>query len=145
MSSQEHQALIRRVFDAYNQNDVPALQRLYSPDFVCYVGGIDQPMLGLAANLEADAQMRASFSDVRWDIVDMFGEGDRVAVRRTWRMTHTGPFAGQAPTGQTLSGTAIEIYRIEDGKVAEQWTESDNLRFMQQLGALPFPEREPGL
>jgi steroid delta-isomerase-like uncharacterized protein len=145
MSSQELKSLIHRVFDAYNQNNVEALRHLYSPDFVCHVGGADQPMIGLAANLEADAEMRTAFSDVRWDIVDLFGEGDRVAVRRTWRMTHTGPFAGQAPTGQTLSGTAIEIYRIEGGQVAEQWTEADNLSFMQQLGALPFPEREPGL
>ena len=145
MSTQENHNLIQRVFDAYNRGDVPALQNLYSSDIVCHVGGMAEPVSGLAANLEADAYMRQAFSDVYWEITDSFGEGDRVAVRRSWRMTHTGPFAGQPASGRTVSGTAIDIYRVQEGRVAEQWTESDNLSFMRQLGALPAAEREPGL
>ena len=35
--------------------------------------------------------------------------------------------------------TAMEIYRIAEGKIAEQWVIIDALGMMQQLGAIPAP------
>jgi predicted ester cyclase len=33
--------------------------------------------------------------------------------------------------------TSSDIYRIADGKIAEQWAELDALGLMQQLGGIP--------
>jgi hypothetical protein len=33
--------------------------------------------------------------------------------------------------------TAIEIFRLVEGKIAEQWVEADYLGLMQQLGVIP--------
>ena len=33
----------------------------------------------------------------------------------------------------------IHIYRLEDGKIAEQWSEIDLLGLLVQLGAIPGP------
>jgi steroid delta-isomerase-like uncharacterized protein len=145
MTTEDSQAIIRRYFEAYNQNDVESFHEIFSPDFVCHFGAAPEPMVGLAANLEEDAHFRTAFTDIRWNIDDIFGQGDKVVVRRTWDMTHTGPFQGLPGSGRVLTGTAIDIYRLSAGKVVEQWTESDNLSFMQQLGAMPEAEREPGL
>lgn len=53
-------------------------------------------------------------------IEDTVAEGDRVAVRVTWRGTHTGTFAGMAPTGRTFRTTGIGLFRIQDGRVSER-------------------------
>jgi predicted ester cyclase len=145
MPSPDNEALVRRFFDAYNQMDDSAFLEIFDPGYVCHVGGMPEPMVGLDANLAAEASSRTAFSDGHWTIDDLVAAGDKVVVRRAWRLNHTGPFQGLPPTGRTLTGTAIDIFRVEDGKITEQWTESDNLSFMQQLGALPAVEREPGL
>jgi predicted ester cyclase len=35
--------------------------------------------------------------------------------------------------------TATVIYRIDNGKIAEKWSDKDVLGFLQQLGVLPTP------
>ena len=41
------------------------------------------------------------------------------------------------PTGRPIAMTGIEIFRIEDGKIAELWAEANLLGLMQHLGAVP--------
>ena len=145
MSTEQSRALVRGYFEAYNQGDLAALQELLSPDFVCWTGGAAEPIRGLELNLQMEAYHRSAFSDIRVSVLDLVADGDRVAVRRSWHFKHSGPFEGVAPTGKEIDGTAQEIFRIEAGQIAEIWTESDNLSFMQQLGAGPTANREPGL
>jgi steroid delta-isomerase-like uncharacterized protein len=144
MTIESNEALVRRFFDAYNRGQPEGYAALFSPDFVCHMGATEN-LAGLAANLEAEAYFRTAFSDAHWGIEDLVAADEKVVVRRTWRMTHTGPFQGLPPSGRTVSGTGIDIFLIRDGKLAELWSESDTLSFMQQLGALPAAEREPGL
>jgi predicted ester cyclase len=62
-----------------------------------------------------------------------------VAVRGTIRGTHEGEWMGLAPTHKTVTFAIMRIYRIADGKIAEQWTVWDEMSLMQQLGAIPAP------
>ncbi len=144
MSPEANAAVVRRFFAAYNQNQTEVYAEVCSPDYICHMGAT-HTAVGLAANLESEAGFRAAFSNAQWAIVDLVAAGDKVVVRRTWQMTHTGPFQGLPPSGRTLSGSAIDIHQLRAGRLVETWTESDNLSFMQQLGAVPEGEREPGL
>ena len=51
--------------------------------------------------------------------------------------TNTGDFNGIPATGNNVVWTEIHIYRLEDGKIAEMWSEIDLLGLLTQLGALP--------
>ena len=44
------------------------------------------------------------------------------------------------PRDQRVTESGILIYRIEDGKVKELWSEMSDLQVMQQLGAFPVPK-----
>jgi predicted ester cyclase len=44
---------------------------------------------------------------------------------------------GIAPTGKHVTVTAITIFRVEEGKIAELWNNVDALGLLQQLGAIP--------
>ena len=46
-------------------------------------------------------------------------------------------FAGTAPTGRQVSNEGIGIYRVEDGKIVESWSQVDRLGVLQQIGAVP--------
>ncbi len=43
------------------------------------------------------------------------------------------------PRDQRVTESGILIYRVEDGKVKELWSEMGDLQVMQQLGAFPVP------
>ena len=64
-------------------------------------------------------------------------DGDRVVVRGTDRGTHRGEFMGFPASGREVTTTWIEIFRMENGKAAEGWLESDSARLRNQLVAEP--------
>jgi steroid delta-isomerase-like uncharacterized protein len=81
--------------------------------------------------------MRAAFPDTRMTIEDEIAEGDKVVIRWTIRGTHKGEYMGIAPTGKEVTVTGISVYRIERGKIVEDWSNNDMLGMLQQLGAIP--------
>jgi predicted ester cyclase len=79
----------------------------------------------------------AALPDFRLDIEDLFGVGDRAAVRLQMTGTHTGqPLLARPATGKRLSAEALFIYRVQDGRVAEAWQMVDGLAFFRLAGLL---------
>jgi steroid delta-isomerase-like uncharacterized protein len=81
--------------------------------------------------------MASGLSGVQFDVEDVIGEGDRVAVRLTARGTHKGDFMGIPAAGKSYEIAEIHIFRLEDGLIAEHWHVADMLGMMKQLGAMP--------
>lgn len=78
-------------------------------------------------------------NDMRYTIDDLFGAGDRVAVRWTASGTNTGSLMGLPATDKAVAVSAVYIFRVEGGKLAEAWGDFDALGMQQQLGLLPAP------
>ncbi|WP_332899216.1 ester cyclase [Haladaptatus sp. CMSO5] len=76
------------------------------------------------------------FSDVHFDIHDMLAEDDRVLVRFDVVGTHDGMFMGVEPTGKPVRISTFGLYRFDDGKLVERWSESDLVSFLSQVGAI---------
>ena len=79
----------------------------------------------------------AGFPDVHATVEELLADGDRVIERTSASATHTGEFNGIPATGNKVAWTEIHIYRLEDGKIAEMWSEIDLLALLAQIGALP--------
>ncbi len=60
-------------------------------------------------------------------------EDDRVVTRYVSTGTHKGPYLGLQSTGSRIEIDEISIYRIADGKVAEQWCLVDDRTLLRQL------------
>ena len=75
-----------------------------------------------------------------WEIHDVFSSGDRVCVRWTGTGTHSGDVMGIPPTGAHVEVEALTVLRIENGRIAENWTVWDTLAFLRQIGVVPSPE-----
>jgi len=65
----------------------------------------------------------------------MVADGDLVAARWTAGGTNTGPWGGVAPTGRSCTFSGVNIFRFENGKVAEIWNHRDDLGLQVELGA----------
>ncbi|MFO6419792.1 ester cyclase [Hylemonella sp. W303a] len=125
----DHQAVIRQLYEeGFNQGRLESLDPLCAPDFLASPGDKD-----LASFVQGVAALRVGFPDVRFEIEDCFGEGDRVAVRWRFDATHAGPFQGHAATGRRVTQTANVIYQFKDGKIWRAWIQVDRLGLLQQL------------
>ena len=137
MSPESNKLLAQRVWEeVWHQGQLSRIDDLFTTDFVRHDPG-GRELHGTEQNRQFIGSLRAAFPDVHYTVEDQIAEGDKVVVRYRFRGTHLGTFQGMLPTGKQVTYTGILIYRIVDGKIAEQWTEFDLLGFLQQLGVLP--------
>lgn len=95
----------------------------FTDDFVAHGTGPEPaPLSGLQRLTKA---WRRAFPDWRDEILDLIAERDMVTLRIRASGTHLGSLAGIPATGERVEWGMIEIVRVHDGKVAEQWGYSD--------------------
>lgn len=130
----DNKALVRRIYDDFiNTGRVEHLDEVVSPDFVG-AGGQRGPA-AFAAPISA---LRAAFPDIQYTTDAIVAEGDRVAVRWTWRGTFSSAFRAYAPTGKPMTNTGMAIFQIAGGKVVHSWLETDRLGFLIGAGVIPY-------
>ena len=134
MSIEENKALIRHIYELCNRKELDAYFQLIDSAYIAHFSMGDFP---LEQAKQFETMYFAAFPDAIATIEDMVAEGDKVAIRVTWRGTHKSEFMGIAPTGNKIETTNTPIFRIADGKLAENWATIDELRLMQQLGVIP--------
>ncbi|TMG10871.1 MAG: ester cyclase [Chloroflexi bacterium] len=139
MTVEQNKALVRSFNkEAFADGDLSATERYLAPDFLNHVSG----QRGREHMQRIIQYVRAAFPDGRQQVDQEIAEGDLVAQLITSTGTQTGevlhmPWGPIAPTGKHVSWQSVRIYRIVDGKIAEHWAVRDDIRMLQQLGALP--------
>jgi steroid delta-isomerase-like uncharacterized protein len=135
MSATNNKLLADRVWEeVWHQGDLERIEELFAPDFVRHDPG--REIHGPEENRRFMKGFRAAFPDLHFTVLDQIADGDKVAVRYRFQATHLGDFQGMLPTGKQVGYSGILIYRVANGKIAEQWTEFDLLGFLKQLGVL---------
>ena len=138
--SEENKVIARGFFEAWTEGNLDALDELLAPDSVDHDPYNPHGQDGLEGGKKTIAMYREAFPDTSFEIEDQLAEGDKVVTRWTATGTHEGELMGMQPTGKKATITGITIDRIEDGKIAEGWTNWDTLAMMQSIGAIPEQE-----
>jgi predicted ester cyclase len=125
-------ALVERVV---NGRDDAALDEVLSDDFVAHDAGPGMPP-GKAGMLALLRAWRRAFPDWVDTIVDVVAQHDLVVIRVHATGTHLGPIAGIAPTGAAVEWDIIEIVRVRDGRICEQWGQSNFAGVLDRLRTL---------
>ena len=137
MDTEAYKQLADRVWDeVWHDGDLSRLDALFTPDFVRHDPG-GRALHGVEQNRQFVSGLRAAFPDLRFTTDDQIAAGDKVVVRYHFEGTNLGNFQGMPPTQKRVTYTGVLIYRIAEGKIAEQWTEFDLLSMLQQLGVVP--------
>lgn len=135
---QTHIGVIQSLFErVLNRGEVDLLPTLIAPDIAIHPG----EERGFSAYQSVIARVRSSFSGCHFSLEDIIASGDRVAARWTMQAIHSGPLAGVAATGKHVVQHANVIFRFEDDKIAEVWTQMDQMGMLRQLGIDPIPGR----
>lgn len=133
MSTDAAKDLVRRfIQDVFVDGRTDAVDAMVTSDFQSH------PMPGSGPDvLQGAIERTRGLTGVSMRIEDLFGEGDRVAVRITSSATQSGEFMGMPPTGKSYTIEELHLFRVADGRIAEHWHQMDAMGMMKQLGATP--------
>jgi ketosteroid isomerase-like protein len=120
------------------------------PDFVNREAPGEPPTAGgrgVAAGKATYEWLHGTYEGLRWEVHDVVGSGDVVAMHTTMRGRQKAPFATYHPdgrpdqvfasNGREFATTQTHWYRIADGRIIEHWANRDDLGQAQQLGWVP--------
>jgi len=120
---------------------VDLIDSVHTPDFVAHGARRDSD---LEDDRRAVLGWRSFAPDGVMSVDGILAEGDLVAVRWSGRGTNTGSGNGLPATGRTFDVRGMTFFRIEDGRIREEWTVFDDLGLLRQLGLLPEPQAGSG-
>jgi predicted ester cyclase len=140
MSVEQNKEVIRRFYaEVMGGTNVDLVDELVVEDFVDHGETLFGSPRGRETLKEAIVGGHSIFPDMHVTLDDMIASGDYVGVRGTMRCTQQGDFLGIAATGNELQWKGIAMFRLENGKIAERWFNSDSLSVCTQLGLVQAP------
>jgi serine phosphatase RsbU (regulator of sigma subunit)/ketosteroid isomerase-like protein len=126
-AEEKNKALVRRLFKVQEdlqsgKAELNALDELLAPDFVSHYKRLPGQQPDREGYKRVLSELRATRSKVSYLIEDQVAGEDKVVTRFIVQTTDDqGELMGGAPTGREVTGKAILIYRIQGGKIAEEW------------------------
>jgi predicted ester cyclase len=134
-STEANKALVRRAI-AYNHGVAEVGHALFAPTFVAHMPG--QPPMDRHGLDRFIRHVTDGLSDFRYEIHDQLAQDDLVFNRITARGVHTAELLGVPATGRPIEMRIINLFKVTDGRVVEQWAEPDLFGLLQQIGAIPL-------
>ena len=123
-------ALLDRYVAAVNAHDTSTFGDIHTENYIQHSGRSPN---GLAAQVENFRSIFARMPDVQARVEDRIIQCDKIVARMTFSATHTQPMQGIAPTGRRFTLRTIDIWRVENGKLAEHWDMVDYAGLQKQL------------
>lgn len=121
----------RVLLEKMGRGDFSKLDEIYGPGFVAHSGG---KRFTLDEDNESGKAIRAAAPDLEVFVDHLIGEGDLVTVHWRARGTNTVAAAGMPGNGKKLDVEGMTIFRFERGRIVEEWSLTDRLAMMRQLG-----------
>ena len=126
---------IQRVFNEHR----PDLSTEYVTDDVVWHGGVLGDIAGAANVGGLLSAFIGALPDLYAAEQDVAAENDLVMVRLVVKATQKGDLLGVPASGTAIQWNAVDIYRIRDGRISEEWAADDIAAIMNQLGAFSPP------
>jgi predicted ester cyclase len=123
-------ALLDRYIAAVNAHDTSTFPEIFTETYIQHSG---RSPSGLQAQIANFKRIFENWPDFRSNIEDRISGGDKIVARTTFSATHTKTIQGFAPTGKHVTWGAIDIWRVQNGKLAEHWDVVDVAGLQRQL------------
>jgi steroid delta-isomerase-like uncharacterized protein len=122
-------AFMERFFaEAINTGDISRLGDFCAPDYKWHgtdnSGALGDAM-GFAEYVAVCKRFFEAFPDFHVDIKEILVQDDRACVRYVEGGTHVKEFAGFPATSKRSTWSGIGIFHLRDGKIHEEWLQSN--------------------
>jgi steroid delta-isomerase-like uncharacterized protein len=128
-------AYIEQVF---NQHKPDSAADFVTRDVVWHGGGLGD-IAGVGGLVGLLKSFIGALPDLHAAEQDIAAEDDLVVMRLVVSATVKGVLLGVPADGKPVRWSAVDIYRVTDGKISEEWAADDIASIMIQLGAFTPP------
>ncbi len=139
MTIEDNKALIRRYYE--EAPDHPEIcEQIFAPQVTWHsLVRAQQQDFTSTPEEERSAYLhhKALWGGWSESIVSWIAEGDRVMVLWNFQGAHQAEYLGMPPSHKQVNFAGINIFRVENGRIAEVWNLWDQVGEWQQLGILP--------
>ena len=119
--------------EVFAKKDLSILSNYMREDYIQHNPLVPQ---GLAGFKSFFADWFKAVPNWSYKVDKLVAEGDTVWAYGTYSGTQTGGWLGIPATNKDYSIQAVDIFRIEDGKLAEHWDVLDTYGLFKQLGVI---------
>jgi len=135
MSTEANKQVVRRFYDeVMGQGKTDVLDELMVENFIDHGEALFGSEPGRQNLKNGVAYTQNIFPDFHVQLHQMIADGDMVGVVGTMTCTQQGDFLGVPTSGNELTWKGIAMFRLENGKIAERWFNSDSLSIATQMG-----------
>jgi ketosteroid isomerase-like protein len=110
-SADSNKALLRHAVDVWAAGDMSALEQVVAPGYIGHTSKGDRDIEGLRQRIQAFHKL---YSSISFHVEDQMADGNKVVTRLTADVT-------MRDTGKSARLMGINISRIADGKIVEEW------------------------
>src|SRR4029077_14636888 len=136
---EEKKRIVRSFIDtAFNKHQADRAKDYMTPD-IKWHGGTLGTVEGRDNFAGLIGAIVAALPDLRNVEQDVIAERDIVSVRAVVEGTHKGDLLGIPASGKHVRWDAVDVYRVADGTIAEEWAADDLLAFVYGVGAYTPP------
>ena len=129
---QNKQVVIRFNNEFFGKGNTEIAKEVFAENFVNH-SAPPNSLTDISPMVKFVTGLHKGFSDISVQILEIFGEGDKVCVRKTITATHTGEFMGKQATGKKIVINIIDIEVLKDGKITDRWNSTDFPQVFQAL------------
>ncbi len=129
---QNKQIVIRFNNEFFEKGNMDITKEVFADNFVNHSAPPNSPT-DVGPMVKFVTALHHGFSDISVDIQEIFGEGNKVCVRKTITATHTADFMGKQATGKKIVINIFDIEVLKDGKITDRWNSSDFPQVLQTL------------
>lgn len=122
-STESKKAVFRRLVGLYATGDISALEEVIAPNYVGHASAGDRDLEGFRQSILHFHQLFIYTRD-SFRIEDQMVDGEKVATRMTANVRIR-------ETGEAVTLMGINIARIVDGKIVEEWNTWEQLKSSQ--------------
>jgi predicted ester cyclase len=112
--------VVREYHEIWSNGKIEELDKIVAPNFQGhFIGGFEYDGIDVAKN--SVLETKKAFPDWKEEIVDIIVQEDKVVTRYHSTGTQLGSWDGIDSTGNKVDIYEASIYRLENGKIVEQW------------------------
>jgi predicted ester cyclase len=143
MSTEQNKEISLSLIEALNARDLGLWSRHLAEDYAAEHPGVSI-LLDKSRSIAYHQRFVTAFPDIRFEVLGVIAEGDRVLIQWTGSGTHTERLA--TTTGRTIPPTRRRVRvpgamltEVREGKIVRGWFYWDQLAFLAQLGLTEQP------
>lgn len=126
-SPESRKAVFRRLVDMYGLGDVSALHEIIAPNYIGHASAGDRDIEGFRKSIQYFHELFV-YDEKSFVVEDQFVEGEKVATRMTARVKIRA-------TGVPVTLIGINLARIVEGKIVEEWNTWEQLQPQERDGS----------